>query len=195
MPPGMPMDPSMMGAPPGMPPGMPMDPSMMGAPPPPGMPMDLSMMGLDPSMLGALPPELMGEAPPEEGGQTVAVDLEDLRRIVVEAVDEAINPKSKSEGAESKKDSKTQDVEAKLDDLSRKFDELLDFVAMTTGGPMLNQGGAGPMPPPGELAGMEGGLGSIFGGGQAPPQLTPDPGSSPATQKLLNMVQSFQQEQ
>ena len=44
MPPGMPMDPSMMGAPPmdpamggmppGMPPGMPMDPSMMGAPPP-----------------------------------------------------------------------------------------------------------------------------------------------------------------
>ena len=141
MPPGMPMDPSMMGAPPGMPPGMPMDPSMMGMAPPP---MDPSMMGMapppmDPSM--GMPPEVAPEAPPE----AVTVSLEDLKALLAES-NEPKADKEKPEG----------DVSSQLAEVSQKLDDLLNLLAMSLQGMAVGSVGSPVEGPPNALAGQAG---------------------------------------
>ncbi len=76
------------GAPPGMPPGMPMDPMAAagGAPPMPPEMMG-AMPPMPPGMEGAMPPGMAaGGAPP---GQ-VTLNIEDLRSVVMEAVQAAM---------------------------------------------------------------------------------------------------------
>ncbi len=81
MPPGAPMDPAMMAG--GMPPGAPpMDPAMMAGGAPPGPPMDPAMMA------GGMPPGAPPGAAP--GGQPVQVSIDDLRMIMMEAVQAAM---------------------------------------------------------------------------------------------------------
>ena len=111
-PPGMPMDPAMMGGamPPPPPPGMPMDPAMMGGamPPPEGMPADPNMP----------PPPPEGEAP--AGGEPNP----ELMQIVNQMAEGMDKIESKQEALETR----FHETLSQFDEMRGKIDMLIQIL-------------------------------------------------------------------
>jgi len=152
-----PMDPAMAGGAP------PMDPAMAGGAPP----MDPAMMGGDPKAGGApMPPPPGAEAgmPPEAGGQQITVGVEELRQVVMEALQATLamapqlmqqaQPMAAPAGAPAEGGGEGEkkpegggggDSEARLATVEQQLSQLMSLL---TGAPTgMDTMGAGAMPP------------------------------------------------
>ena len=119
-PPGMPMDPAMMGGamPPPPPPGMPMDPAMMGGamppPPPPGGDPMAEGMPSDPNM----PP------PPEGGAPAGGAPNPELMQIVNQMAEGMDKIESKQEALETR----FHETLSQFDEMRGKIDMLIQIL-------------------------------------------------------------------
>jgi len=109
----------------GMPPEMGMmDPAMMGGmagAPAPMPPMDPAMMGM--------PPGPMSPMPPEPGADAVMLNLEDLRLVVREIIDEFQGGGGKKK-APSQKQTDGKETDARISRLEQQIEEMASAMAM-----------------------------------------------------------------
>lgn len=134
-------------------------------------------MPIDPAVMGGAMP--MGPAPaPMPPGPEGPVDLETIRRVVAEAVSEALadgKDGKKSEGSSAQ----SSDLTARLDQIEQKIDALADVIASLLG----------PMSPPQSLPSVSSDQAAMMG--TQTPQLASPPGSPAGSNALLRVVQDL----